>query len=62
MQVRVYGKEAEIPQVIEKIKAVMDVVSVSKFYRNRKKSGVSEYGRVYVNLRGFSDDGTNYDD
>lgn len=50
MQIRIEAKESEMPMLIEKAKQVYNVKSVSDFYRNRKKTGISEYGRVYIVL------------
>ena len=50
MQIRLEGKESEMNDAISKIKDIFPVKSVSNFYRNRKSSGISEYGRVYINL------------
>jgi len=50
MKIRLDGKESEMPAMIEKMKQTFNVTYVSGFYRNRTKSGVSEYGRVYINI------------
>lgn len=50
MQIRIEAKESEMPMLIEKAKQAFNVKSVSEFYRNRKKTGISEYGRVYITL------------
>ena len=50
MQIRIEGKETEMAAAVQKLKLVFPVRFVSDFYRNRKKTGVSEYGRTYVTL------------
>lgn len=50
MQIRIEAKESEIPMLIKKVEQTFNVKSVSGFYRNKKKGGISEYGRVYITL------------
>lgn len=48
MNIRLEGKESEMKECVDKIKNVFNIKSVSDFYRNKTKNGVSEYGRVYI--------------
>ena len=48
MNIRLEGKESEMKECVDKIKNIFNIKSVSDFYRNKKKDGVSEYGRVYI--------------
>lgn len=42
MQIRIEGEESEMDSAVECIRQVFPVKSVSGFYRNRKKVGISE--------------------
>lgn len=47
MKIRLTGEVAELEQAIEKIKAIFDVIDVSKLYKNRNSL---EY-RIYITVK-----------
>jgi hypothetical protein len=58
MQLRIECYEHELPMILNNLRSVFDVKSVSKYYPNTRQTAVETYceGRVYVKINGLEKD------
>lgn len=58
MQFRIECYEHELPMILNNLKSIFDVKSVSKYYPNVRQTSVESYceGRVYVKINGLEKD------
>lgn len=48
MKIRITGTETDIQQFVEDMAQHYDLISVSQFYKNDRKTQMSKEGRVYI--------------
>lgn len=51
MDIRLTGTKEEIKEYVDDLKNFYDVVSVSIFYPNNRKTSESKEGRVYLKIK-----------